>query len=777
MSFGASPSDIIIVVTFCKALYRKCRDAGGEYDEISREVRGLYTVLRHLKYEVDAPESLLNRDQSIWGRQLAPIIGDCDFTLRQLDGLLLKYGRLSSASSSPTNPRILWDKVRFGSNEMDTLGTIRVKLISHKTSLTLFLDTIQLHESGKMAQVLDNQAGQLDSILDKVDGIAKRMAPPRREGSVLTSYEDDDREVWKQFRRELISEGFSSDVLQQHKDVLRAYIREIDQKGLLDDVSPRSHTPPNTTGVDPEHWLDAVRTGASVDPPPSFSSIGAATDDSTAKEMVVREENMKFPQTIKMERPKPETRREGSSRGSLSQLDPNTSRDRRASGSSQRRPSPVPRLVTSSDEKDQKSIQYYNTSGSDSDTDSETSSKRPDMGLVIRTTDLLASSQALALRPHSPSSFRSSRGSFGDDDAVRSMAQRQRKSIEYGTSPLGTGTMLPLSIPGGPRTSMDSLSTSPRPNIPIKLAPDAQGNEIAPDARWTRINRRLVSPEVLRQDGRRFEARPDFVAVLGVLSRSEIESLAARSHDLRQARYQQHQRAQSTPQPSSFDQAPPQPPRPRTLPIPVPIPMPIPSFSTSPRVSFPHQSRSGRDTPSSSSPSDSEDSDDHVRARGSRGKRPPKPPRSYVSSNAGVPVHGYPNQYGSPLPPSPLLSQGSRDGWNGPSSHNEKSYSGEKSRDRDRERDRERDHHHERERERRDSHHERRERGGDREREKRRHSSNPKSSRPTERGHQRDRPPPPVQKTSRWKEHMTAAGIGGAAASLINVLTEAAEGL
>jgi hypothetical protein len=34
-----------------------------------------------------------------------------------------------------------------------------------------------------------------------------------------------------------------------------------------------------------------------------------------------------------------------------------------------------------------------------------------------------------------------------------------------------------------------------------------------------------------------------------------------------------------------------------------------------------------------------------------------------------------------------------------------------------------------------------------------------------------------VQKGSRWKEHMTAAGIGGAAASLINVLTEAAEGL
>lgn len=176
---------------------------------------GLHTVLKHLKYEVEASESPLNRDRSLWGRQLAPIIGDCDFTLKQLDGLLQKYGRLSNGGSSPSSPRILWDKVRFGSNEMDTLGTIRVKLISHKTSLTLLLDTIQLHQSGKMATTLDNHGGQLDVILDKVDLIAARMG--QKSGSILTTYDDDDKEVWKQFRRELVAEGFSSDVLTQHK--------------------------------------------------------------------------------------------------------------------------------------------------------------------------------------------------------------------------------------------------------------------------------------------------------------------------------------------------------------------------------------------------------------------------------------------------------------------------------------------------------------------------------------------------------------------------------
>lgn len=214
---------------------------------------------------------------------------------------------------------------------MDQLGTIRVKLISHKTSLTLFLDTIQLHESGKMSTTLDNHGGQLDVILDKVDSIAARMG--QKSGSIMTTYDDDDKEVWKQFRRELVSEGFSSSVLQQHKvchsiksfgqeltlaqDVLRAYIREIDQKGLLDEMPQSGNSKGPSLGVNPEHWLENVKTGSSVDGPPSFQSLHTATDDSGAKEMVIREDNMKFPQSMKLERLQPETRRD---LGSLQQL-------------------------------------------------------------------------------------------------------------------------------------------------------------------------------------------------------------------------------------------------------------------------------------------------------------------------------------------------------------------------------------------------------------------------------------------------------------------------
>jgi hypothetical protein len=159
-----------------------------------------------------------------------------------------------------------------------------------------------------------------------------------------------------------------------------------------------------------------------------------------------------------------------------------------------------PKLITS----DEKQDYYLNTSGSsDEESESDESirrSKSPSTGQIIKTSDLIAQSQALMVRPPgSPTSFQSSQGSFIDDDMVsRSMAHRPKKQVEFGASPSRPGAM---PIPN----ANDRLGTSPRPE-PVRLAPDSYGNEISPDAKWTKIARRLVSPEVLDQDRMRYEA-------------------------------------------------------------------------------------------------------------------------------------------------------------------------------------------------------------------------------------------------------------------------------
>ncbi|OBT88499.1 hypothetical protein VE02_03469 [Pseudogymnoascus sp. 03VT05] len=274
MTFGSNPADIIIVLDFTRRLYQQCKNADDAYFEIGREIRALHTVLRHLKYEVQAPESILNRDRALYARDLAPLIADCRYTLEDLEELIRKYGDIRTGDRDGSTTGRLWNQIKSSSIEMDQLGTVRVKLINHKSNITALLDAIQLRESNKVAATLDNHGGQLDIILDKVDSIASRMG--QRDASLMTTYSDDDKEVWKSFRRELVAEGFSNDVLTRHKDVLRAYIREIDQNSLLEDVP-----------VQAKAWqplLSVLEQAQSPPPsPPSFNMANTSSDSSVKK--------------------------------------------------------------------------------------------------------------------------------------------------------------------------------------------------------------------------------------------------------------------------------------------------------------------------------------------------------------------------------------------------------------------------------------------------------------------------------------------------------------
>lgn len=66
-----------------------------------------------------------------------------------------------------------------------------------------------------------------------------------------------------------------------------------------------------------ERWLEDVQSAPSEDTPPSFDSLNTGTDDTGTKEMVIREDNMKFPPSMKLERLKPETRRDGDTQRQL----------------------------------------------------------------------------------------------------------------------------------------------------------------------------------------------------------------------------------------------------------------------------------------------------------------------------------------------------------------------------------------------------------------------------------------------------------------------------
>lgn len=273
----------------------------------------------------------------------------------------------------------------------------------------------------------------------------------------------------------------------------------MDQEGQLenppsDDIIPPPPVPLPTPQA--KRQIEAAQAGPSSSDQPPFPLQQVQKDDTGTKEMLAREDNMKFPQSMKFERRKPESRTDAPARVEMAQISP-------------------PALP------DAKEPYFINTDGtSEEDDDSDSSMERPRSptnGEVIKTTELIALSQALTLRPPAgpvvPGSFNA--GSYLDDHR-HSLPYRPRGN-DYLASSSQPGAMpIPVPIPQQPNhlgTSplpgaphLDRLGTSPRPDSGMYLAPDQMGNEIPPDALWTKIDRRLVSPEVLAQDGRRYEA-------------------------------------------------------------------------------------------------------------------------------------------------------------------------------------------------------------------------------------------------------------------------------
>ncbi|KAK8076596.1 hypothetical protein PG994_003868 [Apiospora phragmitis] len=495
---ASSAADIDKVDAFARQLFRRARKAGTDFSDVSMIVYGLHTVLKHLKAEAEDPDSLLNSgDKSRYIRQLTPILEDCEFTLQQLDTILGRRGGPGSGSDGDGR-----DASSLNGFERDKIALIRTKLANQRLNIDMFLDTVQLHNPARSHPAVDTSSANLESIKDKVDVIAARIF--QRESSDAGASVVDDG-LWRQFRDELEHEGFSRDVLRRNQDVLRAYIRQLDeQRSISGGVTP-------TVRGFLESY-ESQKPSLAVAPYPPYPS---AADELSPKEMYPTIDNEKFFPSIKEERRQPEKQ------------------------------SPYPSSLTQ-----QSTGLSYDRRYSDDDMDGRTDDS---MALVISTRDLMAIDKREAdlaiamdnmhLQPPSNYTTGPSPGTSPQNhylppppNAGLLPSADHVPPPSYGSSPPPVLHPNSLSAPAIPGVAPYPTGQSQRCS---RLAPDSQGHDIPLDASWTRIKRSLVSPEVLHQAGVRFEARPDFVAILGMFSKEDISEFARRSAEVRKRRMKQ----------------------------------------------------------------------------------------------------------------------------------------------------------------------------------------------------------------------------------------------
>ncbi|OJD27229.1 hypothetical protein ACJ73_01379 [Blastomyces percursus] len=106
---------------------------------------------------------------------------------------------------------------------------------------------------------------------------------------------------------------------------------------------------------------------------------------------------------------------------------------------------------------------------------------------------------------------------------------RQRKPYHMELTLPKEPEQAPKGILKPPRDKFPEDRTTVREGVaPLK---DTTKRGIPKGARWTKVDRKLVTPAAL--EGERFEERPDYIIVLRVLTLEEIEKFAAKSAEIR----------------------------------------------------------------------------------------------------------------------------------------------------------------------------------------------------------------------------------------------------
>jgi hypothetical protein len=222
-SFGFSVSDIVMLTSLVTQTYRGWKNACGSYTEITGELRTMRTIVARLEKEVKSSSSLLRRDEKD-SSDLRHILTNSQATVSQLNDIV-EYRHLDRSRKQN------WNRLRVGNKNLEPL---QGRLTLHVSELSTPLEVLGISSLGRI------ELETPPKMMKTFDELAAAVRAGRSEGSIMTAYSNDNCAVWREFRRELIMEGFSSKEIHRHKQELKDYLRKLAESGSLEEKVPCS---------------------------------------------------------------------------------------------------------------------------------------------------------------------------------------------------------------------------------------------------------------------------------------------------------------------------------------------------------------------------------------------------------------------------------------------------------------------------------------------------------------------------------------------------------
>ncbi len=223
MSFGVSITDIISLSQLTSQTYNGWKNACGDYADVTGDLASLNTIITRVESEAQNPASLLTAnagDLEGW----KTLSKDCTSVVTDLSNVLKKYKSLGTSRSRN------WDRIRIRTMNIESL---RQRLVAKTAALSAFLAVLGISSVARIENKI------FPELVNRIDELAAQVRAGRASvRSSLTTYEDDEKEVWREFRRDLIRSNIRSRVIARYSVALKAYIRHLQRDGQLDEEAP-----------------------------------------------------------------------------------------------------------------------------------------------------------------------------------------------------------------------------------------------------------------------------------------------------------------------------------------------------------------------------------------------------------------------------------------------------------------------------------------------------------------------------------------------------------
>ncbi|KAG4435227.1 hypothetical protein IFR05_009303 [Cadophora sp. M221] len=246
MSPGISVSDTEVLADLAWTTVEGTRKACGEDSEITKGITRSYRILDNLHSEVSDTDSVLNSAKGGRRKDLDIHMRSCRRHLRRINSILAKHDTLRGGSGQP------WQHIQLEIGAVKDMSKSQLKLSKYTSAISLTLQLLSLGPQGKMEKKLSHLHGEAKGLRVSINLLLAKQKMDSREGAgdgLIPANHQDEKELWSGFWRQLAREGFKSNAISGHKTLIKAYVKELDERGVLDEktlrAQPTAHFSPD----------------------------------------------------------------------------------------------------------------------------------------------------------------------------------------------------------------------------------------------------------------------------------------------------------------------------------------------------------------------------------------------------------------------------------------------------------------------------------------------------------------------------------------------------